>query len=174
MAKMNKHLEKLTSTKYPEQSVSKFNQTCNRSWRPIGLWYQGSTFSKQSAHRLQWGCQPYALDVPLAPEIPGTHICQRLLTQMQKWSWKNCINWKIQWSYWESSPRPFGLWPRSASTMLPRAPGNMPLKERIGQFLMVFLGYCWLIQIPDHTYLNEKFVFNKHEVIITYSKISPR
>jgi hypothetical protein len=35
--KINKYLEKLTSTKYPEQNINKFNQPCNRSWRPIGL-----------------------------------------------------------------------------------------------------------------------------------------
>jgi hypothetical protein len=34
---------------------------CNRPWRPIGLWdVEAPTFSRQSAHRWQWGCQPYA------------------------------------------------------------------------------------------------------------------
>jgi hypothetical protein len=33
----------------------------NRPWRPIGLWeVEAPTFSRQSAHRWRWGCQPYA------------------------------------------------------------------------------------------------------------------
>jgi hypothetical protein len=33
----------------------------NRPWRPIGLWdVEASTFSRHSAHRWRWGCQPYA------------------------------------------------------------------------------------------------------------------
>jgi hypothetical protein len=35
--KMNKHLEKLTATKYPEQGISKFNQPCYRLWRNVGF-----------------------------------------------------------------------------------------------------------------------------------------
>jgi hypothetical protein len=32
----------------------------NRPWRPIGLWeVEVPTFSKQSAHRWWWGCQPH-------------------------------------------------------------------------------------------------------------------
>jgi hypothetical protein len=35
---------------------------CNRPWRPTGLWdVDAPTFSRQSAHRWQWGCQPYAI-----------------------------------------------------------------------------------------------------------------
>jgi hypothetical protein len=34
---------------------------CNRPWRPIGLWeVDAPTYSRQSAHRWRWGCQPYA------------------------------------------------------------------------------------------------------------------
>jgi hypothetical protein len=50
--------------------------------------------------------------------------------------------------------------------MLPRAPVNIPLKEVIEQYLMVFLADPCLFQIPDHTYSNERLVFNKHEVIM--------
>jgi hypothetical protein len=33
---------------------------CNRQWRPIQLWdVEDPTFSRQSAHRWRWGCQPY-------------------------------------------------------------------------------------------------------------------
>jgi hypothetical protein len=67
MAKINKHLEKLTSTKYPEQSVSKFNQPVTGRGGPQASDTRASTFSKQSAHRLQRGCLPYALGAPLAP-----------------------------------------------------------------------------------------------------------
>jgi hypothetical protein len=32
-----------------------------RPWRLIGLWdVEAPTFSRQSAHRWRWGCQPYA------------------------------------------------------------------------------------------------------------------
>jgi hypothetical protein len=35
--------------------------SCNRPWRPIGLWdVEASTFSRQSACRWRWDCQPYA------------------------------------------------------------------------------------------------------------------
>jgi hypothetical protein len=35
--------------------------TCNRPWRPIESWdVEAPTFSKQSAHRWRWDCQPYA------------------------------------------------------------------------------------------------------------------
>jgi hypothetical protein len=41
----------------------------NRPWRPIGLWdIKAPTFSRQSAHRWWWGCQPY---VPVALYTPG-------------------------------------------------------------------------------------------------------
>jgi hypothetical protein len=34
---------------------------CNRPWRPIAVWdVEAPTFSRQSAHRWRWGCQPYA------------------------------------------------------------------------------------------------------------------
>jgi hypothetical protein len=34
---------------------------CNRAWRSIGLWdVEALTFSRQSAHRWWWSCQPYA------------------------------------------------------------------------------------------------------------------
>jgi hypothetical protein len=42
-------------------SFHEFRYPCNRPWRPIGLWdVEAPTFSKQSAHRWWWGCQPYA------------------------------------------------------------------------------------------------------------------
>jgi hypothetical protein len=50
---------------------------CNRPWRPIGLWdVETPTYSRQSAHRWRWGCQPYA-PAALYPtrKIPGTHFC---------------------------------------------------------------------------------------------------
>jgi hypothetical protein len=38
-------------------------------WRAIGLWdVEAPTFSRQSAHRWRWGCQPYA---PAALYPPG-------------------------------------------------------------------------------------------------------
>jgi hypothetical protein len=37
------------------------NYACNKPWRPIGMWgVEAPTFSRQSAHRWRWGCQPYA------------------------------------------------------------------------------------------------------------------
>jgi hypothetical protein len=35
---------------------------CNKPWKPMGLFdVENPTFSRQSAHRLRRGCQPYAL-----------------------------------------------------------------------------------------------------------------
>jgi hypothetical protein len=39
--------------------VKRLSYSCNRPWRPIGLWdVQALTFSRQSAHRWRWR-QPY-------------------------------------------------------------------------------------------------------------------
>jgi hypothetical protein len=41
------------------------NYPCSRQWRPTGLWYvETPSFSKQSAHKWLWGCQPYAPSYP--------------------------------------------------------------------------------------------------------------
>jgi hypothetical protein len=38
-----------------------WNCSCNRPWRPVGLWdVEVPTFSRQSAHRRRLGCQLYA------------------------------------------------------------------------------------------------------------------
>jgi hypothetical protein len=43
-------------------------RTCNRPWRPIGLWdVEAPTFSRQSLHRWRWGCEPY---VPAGRPLP--------------------------------------------------------------------------------------------------------
>jgi hypothetical protein len=47
-----------------------FCNPCNRQWRPIGLWdVETPTFPVHSAHKLRWGCQPYAPAVLYPPEI---------------------------------------------------------------------------------------------------------
>jgi hypothetical protein len=58
---------------------------CNRLRRPIGLRdVKDPTMSRQSAHRLQWDCQPYAPAVLYSSEIcfffsvSNTHFCYRL------------------------------------------------------------------------------------------------
>jgi hypothetical protein len=39
----------------------RYRYPCNRQWRPIGLWdVEADIFSRPSAHRWRWGCQPYA------------------------------------------------------------------------------------------------------------------
>jgi hypothetical protein len=39
----------------------RYSYPFNVPWRPIGLWdVKDPTFSRQSAHRWRWGCQPYA------------------------------------------------------------------------------------------------------------------
>jgi hypothetical protein len=51
---------------------------CNRPWSPIGLWdIEAPTFSRKSAHRWPWSCQPYAPAAlyPSPTMIPGTHFC---------------------------------------------------------------------------------------------------
>jgi hypothetical protein len=52
------------------------NYPCNRPCRPIGLGdVEAPTFSRQSAHRWRWGCQPYAPAALYPQKIPGTHFC---------------------------------------------------------------------------------------------------
>jgi hypothetical protein len=42
---------------------------CNRPWRPMGLSHvEAPIFSRQSAHRRRWGCQPYAPATPCPQE----------------------------------------------------------------------------------------------------------
>jgi hypothetical protein len=38
------------------QFIYKKNYPCNKKWKPIGLW----DVEAPTAHRWQWGCQPYA------------------------------------------------------------------------------------------------------------------
>jgi hypothetical protein len=65
-----RHCILFTSESYP----------CNRPWRPIGLWdLEGPTFSKRSAHRRRWDCQPYA-PAPLYP--PGRFL---VLISVRDW-----------------------------------------------------------------------------------------
>jgi hypothetical protein len=43
--------------------------SCNKPWRPTGLWdVEVLTFSRQSAHRWRWGCQPCAPASPYPQE----------------------------------------------------------------------------------------------------------
>jgi hypothetical protein len=56
---------------------------CNRPWRPIRLWdVDYFRLSRQSAHRWQWGCQPYAPAALYSTKTflsaSGTHFCQML------------------------------------------------------------------------------------------------
>jgi hypothetical protein len=47
--------------------------TLYRPWRPLVLWeVEAPTFSRQSAHRWRWGCQPYASAVFTSP--PGRFL----------------------------------------------------------------------------------------------------
>jgi hypothetical protein len=46
---------------------------CGRPWRPIVLWdVKAPTFSRQSAHRWWWSCQPYA-SAALYPQKDSWH-----------------------------------------------------------------------------------------------------
>jgi hypothetical protein len=53
--------------------------TCNRLPRPRGLWeVEAPIFSRQSANRWWWGCQP-SCRPPFTPRtIPDTHFCWKL------------------------------------------------------------------------------------------------
>jgi hypothetical protein len=56
------------------------SSSCNRPWRPIGLWdVEAPTFSRQSAHRWQWGCQPYAPAALYPRKIPAGYTEQEVL-----------------------------------------------------------------------------------------------
>jgi hypothetical protein len=65
----------LTVTVFDTADCIHKSYTCNRPWRPIGLWdVKAPTISRQSAHRWQWGCQSYA-PVALCPQkIHCTHF----------------------------------------------------------------------------------------------------
>jgi hypothetical protein len=53
---------------------------CNRPWRPIRLWdVEAPTFSRQSAHRWRWGCQPYAP----AALYPQEYSCYSFLLEAE-------------------------------------------------------------------------------------------
>jgi hypothetical protein len=44
-----------------KQSKVKQSYPCNKPWRSIVLWdVEAPTFSRHSAHRWRWGCEPYA------------------------------------------------------------------------------------------------------------------
>jgi hypothetical protein len=56
-----RHVERRTDLSVICHTLSGRRVSCNRPWRPIGLWdVEASTFPGQSAHRWRWGCQPYA------------------------------------------------------------------------------------------------------------------
>jgi hypothetical protein len=43
------------------ERVNRWNYPCNSAWRPMRYWdIEAPTFSRKSAHRWRWGCQPYA------------------------------------------------------------------------------------------------------------------
>jgi hypothetical protein len=70
-----------TNSRYPS----------NRPWRPIGLWdVEASTFSKQSAHRLRWGCPPYA-SAALYPQEGSWYsfLLEAELTPGPQCAWKD-------------------------------------------------------------------------------------
>jgi hypothetical protein len=51
-----------------ESNKRRQSYPCNRLWRPIELWdVEAPTFSRQSAQKWRWDCQPYA-PVALCPQ----------------------------------------------------------------------------------------------------------
>jgi hypothetical protein len=60
--------------------VTSESYCCSSSWRPIGLRdVRAPAFSRQSAHRLRLGCQPYASAALYLPrKISVTHFCSNL------------------------------------------------------------------------------------------------
>jgi hypothetical protein len=59
-----KHLN-MQNYNFMFSALKRWLYSCNRSWRPIGLWdVEAPTLSRQSAHRWQWDCQPAALYPP--------------------------------------------------------------------------------------------------------------
>jgi hypothetical protein len=67
-------------------------------------------FSRQSAHRWRWGCQPYAPDA-LYPQEDSWYsfLSEAESTPGPQCGWKDLVKWKIQWPHFESNPRPSGL-----------------------------------------------------------------
>jgi hypothetical protein len=57
-----------TGSAHPKNLQKRLSYPCNRPWRSIRLWdVEALTFSRQSAHRWWWGCQPYAPAVLYPP-----------------------------------------------------------------------------------------------------------
>jgi hypothetical protein len=107
-------------------AVKRQSYSCNRPWRPIGLWdVEDPTFSRQSAHRWRWGCQPYA---PAALYPPGIFLVLISVT--------GCVDSRahsaaarirsIQKSNDFIGNRTRDLPACSIATMLPRAPHCIP------------------------------------------------
>jgi hypothetical protein len=84
---------------------------CNRPWRPIGLRdVEASTFSRQSAHRWRWGCQPYALVTFYAQEDSWYSFLLEAESNPGPYCGLNVyVNWEIQWPNRDSNWRPSGL-----------------------------------------------------------------
>jgi hypothetical protein len=64
----------------------------NRPWRSMGLWaIEAPTFSRQLAHRRQWGCRPYMLAAP----YPQEDFWYSFLLEAESTPGPRC-SWKIR------------------------------------------------------------------------------
>jgi hypothetical protein len=92
------------STMFPHRK----SYPCKRPWRPIWFWdVEAPTFSRQLAHRWRWSCQPYAPAALYSQEDSWySFLLEAEMTRGSYCGWRVWVNWKIQWTHWQSIQRP--------------------------------------------------------------------
>jgi hypothetical protein len=116
-----------------------------RAVRPSDV--EARTFSRQLVHRWRWGCQPYS-PAALYPQEDSSFafLLEAESTPGRYYSWKEWVNWKIQWPHQESNPQPSGLY-RNASTNYNTASSITKVHTHINSFHLL---YCSVFRTISH------------------------
>jgi hypothetical protein len=78
------------------ERLFRWSYSFDRPWRPTGLWnVEAPTFSKISAHRWRWCCQPY-VPAALYPQEDSWYsfLLEPESTRGPQCGWKDQLNWK--------------------------------------------------------------------------------